>query len=64
MTALLIILGTVGIFTAEASSFRATIIEAQQPGAMVPIEPYDISPGTLDASTEYPETLTVPGLPY
>jgi hypothetical protein len=39
--ALLIILGTFGIFTAEASSFRIIVSEVQMYGSVMPIDAYD-----------------------
>jgi hypothetical protein len=57
LTALLIILGTVGIFSAEASSFRVLIQEAQSYDKVTPIEAYTVSPDTS-------ATMPVPGSPY
>jgi hypothetical protein len=39
--ALLIILGTFGIFTAEASSFRIIVSEVQMYGSVMPIDAND-----------------------
>lgn len=55
--ALLIILGTFGIFAAEASSFRIIVSEVQTYGSVMPVDAYD------PALTE-PEMATAPGLPY
>ena len=55
--ALLIILGTFGIFTAEASSFSVIISDVQTYGAVMPIDAND--PGLVD-----PDLATNPGLPY
>ena len=55
--ALLIVLGTFGIFTAEASSFRVIISDVQTYGVVLPIDAND--PGDAD-----PEMATLPGLPY
>ncbi len=55
--ALLVILGTFGIFAAEASSFRIIVSEIQTYGSVMPIGPTD--PGLVD-----PEMATIPGLPY
>jgi hypothetical protein len=55
--ALLIILGTFGIFTAEASSFRMIVSDVQTYGSVMPIEAND--PGLAD-----PEMTSIPGLPY
>ena len=57
MAALLIIFGTFGIFTAEASSFQTIISEVHTYGAVLPIDPND--PGIVD-----PEMASIPGLPY
>lgn len=55
--ALLIILGTFGIFTAEAASFQTIISEVQTYGSVQPIDLND--PNIAD-----PEMATIPGLPY
>jgi hypothetical protein len=55
--ALLIILGTFGIFTAEASSFRVIISDVQTYGVVMPIDAND--PNLAD-----PDVATIPGLPY
>ena len=55
--ALLIILGTFGIFTAEASSFQIIVSEVQTYGSVLPIDPND--PNIAD-----PELANIPGLPY
>jgi hypothetical protein len=55
--ALLIIFGTFGIFTAEASSFRTIVSEVQTYGAVMPMDPND--PGLME-----PDAATMPGLPY
>jgi hypothetical protein len=55
--ALLIIFGTFGIFTAEASSFQLIISDVQTYGSVQPIEAND--PGLVN-----PETMTIPGFPY
>ena len=55
--ALLIILGTFGIFTAEASSFRIIVSDVQTYGAVMPIDAND--PNVAD-----PTLATIPGLPY
>ena len=55
--ALLIILGTFGIFTAEASSFRVIISDVQTYGAVMPIDAND--PNLAD-----PNVATIPGLSY
>ncbi len=57
MTALLILLGTVGIFSAEAASFRTLVQEAQSYDRATPIEAYNVLPDTADS-------LPDPGLPY
>jgi hypothetical protein len=56
MTALLLILGTMGIFSAEASTFRSTMRDA---------EAYDRSDSTRGYGA-YADTYMVsePGLPY
>jgi hypothetical protein len=56
-TALLIIFGLFGIFTAEASSFKTTVIEAQTHGTVLPLDPYDPNLADFDA-------VTLPGMPY
>src|SRR5688500_19770888 len=55
--ALLIILGTFGIFSAEAASFKIIVSEVQTYGSVVPIDAND--PALTD-----PEMATIPGLPY
>ena len=55
--ALLIVIGTFGIFTAEASSLRVIISDVQTYGAVMPIDAND--PVLTD-----PEMATIPGLPY
>ena len=55
--ALLIVLGTFGIFTAEATSFRVIISDVQTYGAVMPIDAND--PNLAD-----PDLATIPGLPY
>ena len=55
--ALLIVLGTFGIFTAEASSFRVIISDVQTYGVVMPIDAND--PGAAQ-----PEMATNAGLPY
>jgi hypothetical protein len=55
--ALLIILGTFGIFTAEASSFRIIVSDVQTYGAVMPIDANN--PNLAD-----PDMATIPGLPY
>jgi hypothetical protein len=55
--ALLIILGTFGIFSAEASSFRIIISDVQTYGAVMPIDAND--PAAADS-----DMAMVPGLPY
>ena len=55
--ALLIILGTFGIFTAEASSFRVIISDVQTYGVVMPIDANN--PNLAD-----PDLATIPGLPY
>ena len=55
-TALLIILGTFGIFTAEAASVRIIISDIQTYGSVMPIDAYQ-------PVLPYPE-MTTPGLPY
>ena len=55
--ALLIILGTFGIFTAEASSFRVIISDVQTYGAVLPID-------ANDPNLTAPETATFPGFSY
>ena len=56
-TALLIILGTFGIFAAEASSFQMIVSDVQAYGSILPIDAN--APGIVD-----PEMATIPGLPY
>jgi hypothetical protein len=55
--ALLIILGTFGIFTAEASSFRLIISDVQTYGSVLPLDAND--PGI-----DNPDMASIPGLPY
>ena len=55
--ALLIIFGTFGIFTAEASSFQTIISEVQTYGSVMPIDPN--TPSLAD-----PEMASTPGFPY
>jgi hypothetical protein len=55
--ALLIILGTFGIFAAEASSLQLIVSDVQTHGSVMPIEAND--PGLAD-----PEMPSIPGLPY
>ena len=55
--ALLIILGTFGIFTAEASSFRVIISDVQTYGVVMPID-------ANDSGIDDPDMATIPGLPY
>ena len=55
--ALLIVLGTFGIFAAEASSFRVIISDVQTYGVVMPIDAND--PGAAES-----EMATIPGLPY
>ena len=57
LAALLIVLGGIGTFTAEAASFQAVIEEARTAGPFPPLESYD---STLDAT----DTMLIPGLPY
>jgi len=57
MIALLIILGTLGIYSAEASSFRSTMREAQAFDQPTTTDAYD--PGLGDTLM-----VTSPGLPY
>lgn len=61
LTALLIIIGGVGVFIAEASSFQGIIIEAQtyDPGA-----PFGGSYDAYDFGPEAESVITAPGLPY
>ena len=56
-TALLIILGTFGIFTAEAASFRMIVSDIQTYGSVLPLEAND--PSLLD-----PEMTSGSDLPY
>jgi hypothetical protein len=56
-TALLIILGIFGIFTAEASSVQMIVSEVQTYGSVMPLDAND--PGLAD-----PGLLTIPGLSY
>jgi hypothetical protein len=55
--ALLIILGTFGIFAAEASSFQVIVSEVNTYGSVLPIDP-----NVPDLAE--PETATIPSLPY
>ena len=55
--ALLIIFGTFGIFTAEASSFQMIVSEVQTYGSVLPLNAND--PGA-----DSPDMATIPGLPY
>lgn len=55
--ALLIILGTFGIFAAEASSFRIIVSEVQTYGSVMPLD-------ANDPALAEPEAVTIPGLPY
>ena len=55
--ALLIILGTFGIFAAEASSFQVIVSEVNTYGSVLPIDP-----GTPDLAE--PESATIPGFSY
>jgi hypothetical protein len=56
VVALLIIFGTFGIFSAEASSFQEILFEARSDGA-APVDAY--TPEAIDSTLP-----TVPGLPY
>lgn len=55
--ALLIIFGTVGIFTAEASSFQTIVSDVQTYGTVLPLE-------ANDPNLDNPEFTSIPGLPY
>ncbi len=55
--ALLIVLGGIGTFTAEAASFQAVINETRTAGPFPPLDPYD---ATLDSA----DITLIPGLPY
>ena len=55
--ALLIVFGTFGIFTAEASSFRLIISDVHTYGSVMPLE-------ANDPSLAGPETTAIPGFPY
>jgi hypothetical protein len=55
--ALLIVFGTFGIFTAEASSFSTIISEAQTYGTIIPMDANQ--PGLTEVDAVF-----VPGLPY
>jgi hypothetical protein len=58
LAALLIILGGIGTFTAEAASFKAVINEARSSDRWyAPLESYDTSPDAADVTI-------MPGLPY
>ena len=57
IVALLIVFGTFGIFTAEASSFRLIISNVQTYGAVQPLDAND--PGANNS-----DMATVPSLPY
>jgi hypothetical protein len=61
MMALLIIVGTLGIYSAEASSFRATIRDAQ-----VYDQEYDqlTTTNAYDDGSDDTLMVTSPGLPY
>lgn len=55
--ALLIILGTFGIFAAEASSFQIIISEVNAYGSVLPLDPN--APDLAE-----PDTAAIPDLPY
>jgi hypothetical protein len=55
--ALLILFGTFGIFTAEASSFSTIMSEVQTYGTIIPMDANQPTLTELDA-------ISVPGLPY
>jgi hypothetical protein len=55
--ALLIVFGTFGIFTAEASSFSTIISETQRYGTIIPMDANQ--PGLTEA-----DAVSIPGLPY
>ena len=57
MMALLIVLGTLGIYSAEASSFRATMRDADTYDSASHVNAYD--PGAADTFM-----VTLPGVPY
>ncbi len=58
LAALLIVLGGIGAFTAEAASFKAVINEARSSDRWyAPFEAYDTSPDAADITF-------VPSLPY
>lgn len=57
LAALLILLGGIGTFTAEAASFQAVINETRTSDLYAPIEGYDSLPDAEDFSI-------MPGLPY
>jgi hypothetical protein len=57
MVALLIVLGTLGIYSAEASSFRATMRDADTYDSSIHVDAYD--PGASDTFM-----VTSPGVPY
>jgi hypothetical protein len=55
--ALLIVFGTFGIFTAEASSFSTIISETQRYGTIIPMDANQ--PGLTEV-----DAVSIPGLPY
>lgn len=57
MVALLIVLGTLGIYSAEASTFRATLRDADTYDHLTTVDAYD--PNASDTFM-----VTSPGVPY
>jgi hypothetical protein len=55
--ALLIVFGTFGIFTAEASSFSTIMSETQRYGTIIPMDANQ--PGLTEV-----DAVSIPGLPY
>jgi hypothetical protein len=54
MIALLLVVGTIGVYTAEAAAFRSTIREAQTFDQPAPVDAYDVG-------TDGPPMPSMPG---
>lgn len=57
VAALLVILGTFGIFTAEASSVQTIVSEVQTYGTVIP-------PDAAETTADDLGLISIPGLPY
>lgn len=60
LAALLIVIGGIGTFTAEAASFKAVVNEVRAAGPYVPLEAYESSPDAVDLV----DLMIAPGRPY